>query len=298
MKILITGAGGLLGTKLCETAVNRGHEVYSIFRTHAPLYGKPLQIDITNMVAVEKAFTRIKPDAVVHTAALTDVDECEIKKELAWKINVDGTENIVNACKSHDSFLVYISTDYVFDGKNGMYKEVDTPSPINYYGLTKLEGEKKVETMIDNFCIARTSVIYGATSAAGKVNFALWLIEKLISGDNVKIVTDQWNSPTLNTNLANMILEIAERGISGVYHLAGATRISRYNFAKLIAKHFNLNEQLITPATSDQIKLLARRPKDSSLNVQKAQQMLKNKPLEIEESIRKMKNEMVIRSIK
>jgi len=296
MKILITGAGGLLGTKLCEIAINRKHEVYSIFRIHAPPYGKPLQIDITNRAAVEKAFTRIKPDAVVHTAAHTDVDECEIKKELAWKINVNGTENIVNSCKSHDSFLVYISTDYVFDGKNGMYKETDIPSPINYYGLTKLEGEKRVETMIDNFCIARTSVIYGVAPAAGKVNFALWLIEKLKSGDNVRIVIDQWNSPTLNTNLANMIIEIVERGISGVYHLAGTTRTSRYNFARLIAKHFKLNEQLIIPTTSDQIKWLARRPKDSSLNVQKAQQILKNKPLEIKESIRIMKNEKVIQS--
>jgi dTDP-4-dehydrorhamnose reductase len=179
-----------------------------------------------------------------------------------------------------------------------MYKETDMPSPINFYGLTKLEGEKKVKEKIDDFCIVRTSVIYGAAPSAGKVNFALWLLEKLGNKENVKVVTDQWNSPTLNTNLANMILEVMERGISGVYHLAGATKTSRYNFAKLIAKHFNLNDQLIIPTISDQIKWLARRPKDSSLNIQKAQQLLKNKPLEIEESIRMMKNEMISKIIK
>jgi dTDP-4-dehydrorhamnose reductase len=156
-----------------------------------------------------------------------------------------------------------------------MYKETNQPSPINHYGLTKLEGEKAVKTYANEYCIARASVIYGSIPATGKINFALWLLEKLRNKEKVKIVTDRWNSPILNTNLANMILEITERKITGTYHLAGATRINRYNFAKLIAKNFNLNTNLITPTLSNQFKWIAKRPKDSSLNTQKAQQTLK-----------------------
>ena len=291
MRMLITGASGLLGTKLCKIALSSNHEVYSAYNTHKPLYGKPIQLDISNKDAVEKAFRKIRPEAVVHAAALTNVDKCELEKELAWKINVEGTENIAKLCKKHDAFLVYISTDYVFDGKNGMYKETDKPSPINYYGLTKLKGEEKVKAIADEFCIARTSVIYGSIPAAEKINFVLWLLEKLRRKEKVKIVTDQWNSPTLNTNLASMILEVIERKIIGTYHLAGATRISRYEFAKLIAKNFELDEQLIMPTLSNQFKWIAKRPKDSSLNTQKAHQVLKNKPLEIEKAIKTMKKE-------
>jgi len=292
MRILITGASGLLGTKVCEISLSRNYEVYSAYNAHKPLYGNPIRFDVSNNDVVEKAFRKIRPEAVVHAAALTNVDKCELEKELAWKINVEGTENIAKLCKKHDAFLVYISTDYVFNGESGMYKETDEPSPINYYGLTKLKGEEKVKATVDEFCIARTSVIYGSIPAAGKINFALWLLEKLKKKEKVKIVTDQWNTPTLNTNLASMILEVIERKITGTYHLAGATRISRYEFAKLIAKNFGLDEQLIMPTLSNQLKWTAKRPKDSSLNTQKAQQTLKNKPLKIEQAIKIMKKEI------
>jgi dTDP-4-dehydrorhamnose reductase len=292
LKILITGASGLLGTKLCEIATKKNHEVYSAYNKNKPPYGRPIKFDISDKNAAVKVFQTIKPETIVHAAALTNVDKCEAEKRLAWKINVEGTENIAKLCKKHDVFLIYVSTDYVFDGEKGMYKETDEPDPINYYGLTKLEGEEKVKNWTNEHCIARASVVYGTVPATGKINFALWLIDKLKKKEKVKIVTDQWNSPTLNTNLANMILEIAERRITGIYHLAGATRISRYDFAKLIAKNFNLNTNLITPTTSNQFKWIAKRPKDSSLNTEKAQQTLKNKPLKIQQAITVMKKEI------
>ncbi|MCK4424743.1 dTDP-4-dehydrorhamnose reductase, partial [Candidatus Bathyarchaeota archaeon] len=240
---------------------------------------------------VEKIFQKINPEAVVHAAALTNVDKCETQKELAWKINVEGTENIAESCKKHQSFLIHISTDYVFDGEKGMYKETDKPSPINHYGLTKLKGEEHVKNLLDDYCIARASVIYGSIPATGKINFALWLLNKLKRKEKVKIVTDQWNSPTLNTNLANMILEVLERKLTGIFHLAGATRISRHEFARLLAENFILDENFITPVSSEEIKWIAKRPKDSSLNVNKAYQALKNKPLKIHEALEKMKRD-------
>ena len=151
-------------------------------------------------------------------------------------------------------------TNYVFDDERGMYAETDETAPINYYGLTKLKGEKFVKDHISNYCIARTSVIYGSIPATGKINFALWLLNNLERNEKVKIVTDQWNSPTLNTNLAEMILEILEQKITGIFHLAGGTRISRYKFANILAETFNLNKCMITPVSSQDLSWIAKRP--------------------------------------
>ena len=211
LKLLITGASGLYGSKLAKLAVAENYEVYSSDIQELPVRGTFVKLDVSNKERVDEAFKRIKPDVVVHAATLTDVDKCELNKELAWKINVEGTKNIVEAAKSAGSFLIYISTDYVFSGEKGNYKETDTPDPINYYGLTKLKSEEIVGTQAEYF-IARPSVIYGATPAAGKVNFALWVIEHCEKGERVKIVTDQWNTPTLNTNLAEMTLEVVSAG--------------------------------------------------------------------------------------
>lgn len=291
MKLLITGASGLYGTKLAKLAISTGFEVYSSDVQELPVSGNFVKMDITNKEVVNETFNRVKPDVVVHAATLTDVDKCELNKELAWKVNVEGTKNILDASKAADSFLIYISTDYVFSGKKGNYKETDTPDPINYYGLTKLKSEELVKTQSEYF-IARPSVIYGSTPAAGKVNFALWLIETLRSGERAKIVTDQWNTPTLNTNLAEMTIEVAQRRLTGTYHLCGATRVSRFEFAELIAQTFDLDKNLIDPVLSAQFTWPAKRPMDSSLDTSKAQAILTNKPLEMKEALKNLKLEL------
>ncbi|MGA2767324.1 MAG: dTDP-4-dehydrorhamnose reductase [Candidatus Bathyarchaeia archaeon] len=290
MKLLITGASGLLGTKLCETALRNKHEVYSAYSQHKPAYGNLVELNILNLKGQQRALEKIKPEAVIHSAALTDVDKCELEKELAWRTNFQATAHLAQLCKEHDVFLTYVSTDYVFDGEKGMYEETDKPAPVNHYGLTKLKGEEAVQAL-DNYCIARGSVIYGSTPATEKTNFALWLLDKLQKREDVKIATDQWNSPTLNVNMAEMIIEALERRVKGILHTAGATRLSRHEFAEHIAKTFNLDTKYITPAQAKNIKWLAKRPKDSSLNVEKAEQTLTNKPLRIREALEKMKKE-------
>ena len=259
LKLLITGASGLYGSKLAKLALAKGNEVYSSDIQSLSVYGNFVKMDISGKQQVEAAFKTIKPDVVVHAASLTDVDKCETNKELAWKVNVEGTKNVVEAAQSAGSFLIYISTDYVFSGEKGNYKETDKPNPVNYYGLTKLKAEETVQTQPEYF-IARPSVIYGSTPAAGKVNFALWIIETLRRGGRVKIVTDQWNTPTLNTNLAEMTLEVVERRLTGIYHLCGATRVSRFEFATQIAQTHNLNTDLIDKALSSQFTWPAKRP--------------------------------------
>ena len=292
MKLLITGASGLYGSKLAKMAIAENYEVYSCDIQELNVYGNFVKVDISDKGLVEEAFKKAKPDVVVHAATLTDVDKCEVNKDLAWKINVDGTKYIVEAAKKHQAFFVYISTDYVFSGNKGNYKETDVPDPINYYGLTKLKAEELVKNSLDNYCIARSSVIYGSTPAAGKVNFVLWVIDKLEKGERVKIVDDQWNSPTLNTSLAEMTLEVVERRLTGIFHLCGATRINRLNFTEAIANTFELNRGLIDPVKSSEFTWPAKRPMDSSLDTSKAQQLLRNKPLEIGTALMRLKQEL------
>jgi dTDP-4-dehydrorhamnose reductase len=291
LKLLITGASGLYGSKLAKIAVERNLEVYSCDVQESTVCGNFVKLDVSNKELVNEAFKRVKPDVVVHAATLTDVDKCELNKEFAWKINVEGTRNIAESAKNTGSFLIYISTDYVFNGEKGWYTELDKPDPINHYGLTKLKAEELVKAQ-DEYFIARPSVIYGSTPAAGKVNFALWLIETLRKEEHVKIVTDQWNTPTLNTNLAEMTLEAAERRLTGTFHLCGATRVYRFQFAQLIAETFGLSKKLIDPVLSSQFNWPAKRPMDSSLDTAKAQQTLKNKPLEIHEALKRLKFEL------
>jgi len=291
LKLLITGASGLYGSRLAQLALARGIEVYSSDIQSLSVNGKFVKLDISGKTQVDEFFKAIKPDVVVHAATLTDVDKCETNKELAWKVNVEGTKNIVEAAHDAGSFLIYISTDYVFSGEKGLYKETDKPEPINYYGVTKLKAEEIVQTQAEYF-IARPSVIYGSTPAAGKVNFALWLIETLRKGEHVKIVTDQWNTPTLNTNLAKMTLEVVESRLTGIYHLCGATRVSRLEFAKLIANAFGLDAGLIDPVLSSQFTWPAKRPMDSSLDTSKAQKTLQSKPLVMAEALKQLKSEL------
>ena len=216
MRILITGGSGLLGSKISEKATEKGNDAYSGYNTHPAKFGVPKKLDVCNRTTLNRIFKDVKPKVVIHAAALTDVDKCEDDKELAWKVNVEGTRNIAELSREHKAFLIYVSTDYVFSGEKGMYNETDEACPVNYYGTTKLEGEKSVKSIVDEWCIARPSVIYGSTPAAGKVNFALWVLEKLKAGESMNIITDQYISPTLNTNLAEMILEVSERRLAGV----------------------------------------------------------------------------------
>jgi len=293
MKLLVTGASGLLGTRLCELAIKKNYKVYSAYSQHKPLHGTPFELDIIDRKADEEIFMKIKPEVVVHAAALSDVDKCEKEKDLAWKVNAEATAEMARLCVRHDAFLVYVSTDYVFNGEKGSYKETDKTAPVNHYGFTKLKGEEFVKESNAEYCIARSSVIYGAIPAGGKTNFALWLMGKLKAKEEARIAIDQWNSPTLNTNLAEMILEIVERKITGTFHLAGATRLSRYEFAKSIAGEFSLDTSFMKQVSSEAIQWVAKRPKDSSLRVDKASRILKRKPMKMSEALGKMKEEIM-----
>ena len=288
MRIFVTGGSGLLGYRIAELALEKGYEVYSGYCHNKPLAGEAVKIDLSDPASAFEVTREVKPDVVMHTAALTDVDRCEKNKELAFKINVEGTKAIAEAARKLNSFLIYVSTDYVFDGNKGMYRENDETNPVNYYGYTKLLGERYCD------CIARTCVIYGAKPASGKVNFVLWLIDKLRNGEKVRIITDQYITPTLNTNLARMMLEIAEKELKGVFHLAGATRVSRFEFAEAVADVFDLDKTLIMPSKMDELNWIAKRPKDSSLDTSKAAGMLEEKPYDLRKALKVLREELKV----
>jgi dTDP-4-dehydrorhamnose reductase len=287
-RLLVTGSSGLLGHTIVELAKN-DYTVIPLHKTKL-LHSNSLKLDITHTVEVLNILHKLKPDVVIHTASETNVDKCETEKEHTWKTNVEGTHNLADACKKIGAKLVYISTDYVFDGEKGLYIEEDKPNPINYYGFTKLEGEKQVIQHCKNYTILRTSVLYGWHP--WKQNFVTWIINALKQNKELTVVEDHYNTPTLADNLAEMVLEAVQKDLRGLYHASGSERISRYEFAKQIAKAFNLDQNLIKPIKMSQLTAwIAKRPKDSSLNTDKIQKQLKTKPLNITEGLNKMKDE-------
>jgi dTDP-4-dehydrorhamnose reductase len=279
MKVFITGGGGLLGGKLRKILVDYKFDVYASFYDKLIIGDNFYQMDITKKNDVFHILKKVSPDVIVHTAAYTDVDGCEKDRNTAFLINIKGTINLANVAEKLNAKFVYISTDYVFNGKKGRYTEDETTDPINYYGITKLEGEKIVSKICSNFVIARPAVIYGSE----KKNFVTWVVDMLKNRKNINIVTDQYVSPTLNIDLAEQLKVLIEKDLNGVFHTSGRDRISRYDFVRCIAEVFNLNENFINPIKMKDMNWIAQRPKDSSLDISK---MVKfKKPYSVKESL-------------
>lgn len=290
MRMLITGATGLVGRELSSTAVNLGHDVYSAHHKTKPEFGKPIKLDINDARTVENCFKKINPDAIIHLAALTDVDKCETERELALQINCKAVETIAREACKYGSHLVHVSTDYVFDGEKGMYTEADKPNPLNWYGESKLRGEEAVQSYASSWCIARTSTPYGLHP--NKKSFPVLVVEKLSSGLEMQVLEDQYTSPTYVSNLAKMLIEIAEHKSQGIIHVSGSSRVSRLELAKLLANKLDLNRSMLIPIKMQDINWKAKRPRDSSLNVTKAMSALKAKPESFEQSLQSFCNEL------
>ncbi len=258
-----------------------------------------VQLDITDRDATLRLVNDVQPKAIINTAALHNVDYCETHREEAARVNVEGVRNLSEAARENRSRLVHLSTDYVFDGTTGHYTELDKPHPLHYYAETKLEAEK-VASQLPSYAIARPSVIYGwnpleATgipSSSGKtVNFAMFVLEKLKKNETVKAVRDQYGSPTFADNLADALLKLAKYPHNGVFHTAGRSCLSRYEFAVKLAEIFQYPQRLVQPMFTTEFKQLAERPKNSCLLVQKAENALGMKFLTTDEGIMVMKNQ-------
>ena len=284
LKVLITGASGLVGSKLLESATRAGHDTIAICNQHDARSPKVYRLDLRNQDDLRKVLRHVSPDVVVHSAAMTDVDLCERDARMAFLINASTTQVLAEECANGGCHLVYVSTDYVFDGQRGNYKETDPANPINAYGKSKVAGEEAVQGASPSFCVARTSVVYG-WGREFRPNFAGRIYKELKAGRAVKVVNDQYASPTLNSQLARMLLEVAEKRVQGIIHLAGAARLSRYEFAHEMARIFKMPAELVIPTNADSSSWIAKRPRDSSLNVEKATKLLANKPATLKDSL-------------
>jgi dTDP-4-dehydrorhamnose reductase len=282
MKILVIGGGGQLGTKIVEQA-QETHTLYATYMTRKPPLQESqiYQVDKTDRNAIQGLIRRLEPDAIIDTAAIHNVDYCETHREEAYLVNVEGTRNVAESCRSVGAKMVFVSTDYVFDGGKGLYKETDPANPINYYGQSKLDGEAAIKKACDNYAIARTSVIYSwvsistIQSSSGKpLNFAMWLTQKLGKGESVNIVTDQYSSPTLADSLAQALIRLCEGDVTGLFHAAGKTRLNRYEFTLKLAEKMGYDTFLVNPVDSSSLKQAAARPIDSSLHVGKIERVL------------------------
>jgi len=267
MKVLITGASGLLGSALLRVTLQSGVIAVAAYNRQ-PLNGG-LQMDITEQAQVHATIRRVAPDYVIHTAAFTDVDTSEIEPQRAWSVNALGTKNVAEACEDHGAKLIYISTDYVFDGEDGPYSEEAPTHPINVYGESKLAGEGFALDSSVN-AVARVCVLYGPD----KPNFVTWVINSLNTHTPINVVRDQYNTPTYVGNCARALLRMCELGLTGVYHVSGREQLNRYAFACAIADVFALDKKLINETTTDTLQQQARRPMNSSLRVEKAERAL------------------------
>ena len=290
-KIIVTGGTGLLGNKIIKLQA----EDYTFFGTYnknKPDFKNAIPLDIVN----KKKFSIIEktqPEVIIHTAGITNVDYCENHRDESWKINVEGTKNIIEISEKIGSKIVFISTDYVFDGKKGPYKEDDETNPISWYGKTKLEAEKLIESSNLEYIIARTTVLYGWDKH--KLNFVTWVIDELKNCREIKVVTDQYGTPTLTDNMAEIILQLILKNKQGIYNVVGPDLINRYQFALEIEKIFNLPKRFIIPVTSKELNQKAPRPKKGGLKVDKIKSELNIKPLGIKDGLLLMKRQMTIK---
>jgi len=290
MKFLVTGSAGLVGSQVVKDLVQKNHTVYSCYHDEKPENGTPTPLDLSDEHQIIETLQEIKPDSIIHLAAMTGVDQCETQQDLAIKINVNATEIMARQAAKQNTFFLYISTDYVFDGLNGMRKESDTPNPLGFYGKSKLTAEIALNKLPSSWCVARTSTPFGIHKT--KKSFPIWVKENLESKKEISVLTDQFTSPTYVPSLSKMLIEIATRQLVGIYHTSGATKISRYNFAEMIADKLHLDKKLLIPIKTDEMNWKAQRPKDSSLDVSLANEILNEKPQKIEQSLELFINEL------
>lgn len=289
MKILVTGANGLLGQKLIQK-LEEDSEVELVATARTPLVyslkkGSYCKLDIENKEEIVQAFFEHKPEVVINTAAMTQVDDCETQKEKCWKANVTSVELLAEACLWYNSHLVHVSTDFIFDGSRGPLDENEKPAPVNYYGESKLAAEEIVKASSIEWSILRTVLVYGITPDMSRSNIVLWVKNTLEQGKSINVVNDQWRTPTLAEDLALGCYLAAKQKATGIYNISGKDFLSPYDIAVKTADFFNLDTSLIKATNSTQFKQPARRPLITGFVIEKARKELGYEPHSFEEGL-------------
>ncbi len=297
-RILITGANGLLGQELATQLSREGSfDVLATSNAPSPHFREVscgyIGLDIGSQAAIRSIFTDFAPSVVVNCAAMTDVDHCEAYRKACWDVNAQGVALLARECRATGARLVQVSTDFVFDGKQGPYREVDRPNPLNYYGKAKLGGENAArEAGLDRWAVVRTNVVYGTGEQLHRSNFALWAIRQVSEGRTIYVYTDQVRTPTYVSDLADGIARVVRYGKTGIYHISGRELVSMYTFARSIARVFELDSELVQPATSGALLQKARRPPRTGLIILKAETELGYRPDSIDQALARLRLRM------
>ena len=292
MKVLVTGANGLLGQELIAALLERKHEVIatskgpSRIKTDAGSSITYRELNITDGLAIQQVLAETRPEVIIHAAAMTQVDDCELDKITCYNINVTATRFLVEAAKEVGARLVYISTDFIFDGEAGPYKEDDEPKPVNYYGSTKLSAEAEIMESGLPWSIVRTVLVIG-TAVGTRSNIISWVRDKLTRGEKIKVVDDQFRTPTFTEDLAKGIVLVVEKKATGIYHISGKDFLTPYQIALKTADHFGLDHSLIEKADVTSFSQPAVRPPRTGFYIDKARKDLGYEPLSFDEALKK-----------
>src|SRR5688572_16549611 len=289
MKILVTGSNGLLGQKLTEL-LESDQSVELICTAARPAAlpisrGKFSLLDITDADAVDLLVDEVKPEVIINTAAMTQVDHCETQREACWKANVTAVEYLVKAAKRNNAHLIHVSTDFIFDGTKELLDETAVPNPVNFYGESKLAGEKVILESDISWSILRTVLVFGVTKDMSRSNIVLWVKRSLEQGKTIQVVNDQWRTPTLAEDLAAGCHLAALQKAQGIYHISGKDYMSVYEIALRTADFFHLDKSLIKPTDSTTFTQPAKRPMKTGFIIDKARKTLGYEPHSFEEGL-------------
>lgn len=281
-KIFITGANGLLGQKLVTQLVEEGDFlVIASGKCECRLPGdgfEYISVDITNETQVEETIHEVSPDIIIHGAAMTNVDQCELNQEDCYDANVNATAYLIQAAKQVNAHFIFVSTDFIFSGEEGPLDENAAPAPVNYYGKTKLIGEQMVMESGLKWAIARTVLVFGIAHDLSRTNIVLWVKSSLENGKEINVVDDQFRTPTLAEDLAAGCVLIAKKGAEGVYNISGPDFLTPYEMAQATAEYWGLDASLIKRADSTTFTQPAKRPLKTGFIIEKAINDLGYKP--------------------
>lgn len=286
-KILITGGTGLLGKALVEKLQAVNEIVITYFGDYE--FADGAKLDVRDQAGYEKMFQQFRPEIVIHTASIGSPDFAEKIKELTWQINIRGTENIIALCEKFGSKLIFISSNGIYDGDHAPYGEDDLARPVNYYGETKLAGEKLVAKAKVPVAIVRPILMYGWHYPQERPNIVTTAIAKLGRGEVIRAYEDVFSNPLLSDSCAEAIAAIIDRKKYETFNLAGRDRVSIYQLVKTTAEVFGFDQALVEPVKQGYFNELVPRPKDTSYRTEKMEKILGVKPLSVKEGLTIMK---------
>lgn len=295
--ILVTGSNGLLGQKITERILAVPNFNLIATSKGADRFPQPgayqyVSMDILDPQNVQEVLQQFKPDAVIHTAAMTNVDTCQAQQQSAYDLNVEAVKTLVDACETLNIHFVHLSTDFIFDGAAGPYDESALPNPLSYYGETKVASEAVVKAAKCPWTIIRTILVYGIVGDMSRSNIVLWAKGALEKGAPINVVNDQWRMPTLAEDLADACLLAVEKQAQGVFHISGKDMMSVVEIVRRVAAYWNLDDSLITEVSGDSLKQSARRPARTGFILDKAITELGYRPHSFEQGIAILEEQM------